>query len=362
MKYDKIESLGEYISYMEKLQTEQEYMLFRGECRDYGDTSCMPNIFRKGYLDKNDFFEKNILDEMTANKIAEGTSYIEKAINAQHGGFASRLLDVSYNCLVALYFAITPFYIKPELDSDSEDGCVYIFFTKELFCSASGGIADNYDAIVKKDQKWYTGTFLFNRNFKVIDHVKLNSRIIAQQGAFILFPGDEAEKIPSTVYKKIIIDQKAKPQLREDLKKLFGIDTGSMYPEINNCVQNITEKSQKINSNEFNLSNELAMVFLSAESEIETFYIKIIQNKDRERIIRNCEKRLLWYKKGFEELKLCIGENKTYEEELANFKYHFNKCVNDFYSWCKKYTDDEFEFCSNETLIGGGKDENKQIF
>ena len=91
----RINSLEEYIGYMESLQGEQEYMLFRGECRDYKDTACQPNIFRKGYLEKNEFFEKNILDEMTANRLAVGTSYIEKAINAQHGGFASRLKSMA---------------------------------------------------------------------------------------------------------------------------------------------------------------------------------------------------------------------------------------------------------------------------
>ena len=153
MKDKLISSLEEYIRCMEELRAEQEYMLFRGECRDYGRTACQPNIFRKGYLEKNDFFEKNILDEMTANRLAEGSTYIEKAINAQHGGFASRFLDVSYNCLVALYFAITPFYTKPETDSDNEDGYVYIFFTDELFCPTSSGIAENYEAIIKKDRK-----------------------------------------------------------------------------------------------------------------------------------------------------------------------------------------------------------------
>lgn len=345
-------SLEDYIGYMEGLKAEQEYMLFRGECRDYGRTACQPNIFRKGYLEKNEFFERNILDEMTANRLAEGNSYIEKAINAQHGGFASRLLDVSYNCLVALYFAITPFYTKNEDDSDDVDGYVYIYFANELFCPTSSGITENYEAIIKKDRKWYTSTFLFNRNFKVIDHVKLNSRIIAQQGAFIMFPGEEAEEIPQTIYKRVIIDRKAKPKLRSDLKKLFGIDTSSMYPEVNNFVENITEKSQSTNSNEFTLENELEMTLRALERDVEMFSIEIIENPDREAIIRNCEKRLLWYKKGYEQLKKCDWINDAEEGKLEEFADEFNACVNDFYSWSRKYINSGFEFCSDETLIG----------
>lgn len=47
---------------------------------------------------------------MSANHLTDGKTYLEIAIDAQHGGFPSRLLDVTYNCIVALYFAITPYY------------------------------------------------------------------------------------------------------------------------------------------------------------------------------------------------------------------------------------------------------------
>lgn len=356
---EKIRNLEEYMKYMESLKGEQEYMLFRGECKDYGQTACQPNIFRKGYLDKNEYFEKNILDEMTANRLAEGNSYIEKAINAQHGGFASRLLDVSYNCLSALYFAITPFYTQPEESMDGVDGCVFVFFANELFCPTSSGIMEKYEAIIKKDREWYTNTFLFNRNFKVIDHVKLNSRIIAQQGAFILFPGDEAERIPPSVYKKIVIDGNSKKKLRKDLKKLFGIDTGTMYPEVNNCVDSITEKSKNTNSNEFTIKNELEMTLRTIEREIEIFTMEIMKSKDKESTIRSCETRLLWYKKGYEQMKSSINESGQEKRDVINFSVKFDACVNDFYSWSQKYVKEDFEFCRKDTLIGENNDESK---
>ena len=43
------------------------------------------------------------------------------------------------------------------------------------------------------------------KNHKLIDHIKLNPRIMAQQGAFLLFQGDEGEPIPEYMYKKIRI-------------------------------------------------------------------------------------------------------------------------------------------------------------
>ena len=82
-------------------------VVYRGEPEVY-DQPCRPNIFRKDYLNENVFFEKNLFDTMRQNRLTGENRYLDNAIDAQHGEFPSRLLDVSYNCLVALYFAVTP--------------------------------------------------------------------------------------------------------------------------------------------------------------------------------------------------------------------------------------------------------------
>ena len=38
-----------------------------------------------------------------------------------------------------------------------------------------------------------------NKDDKLIDHIKTNKRIIAQQGAFILFQGNDYKKIPERI-------------------------------------------------------------------------------------------------------------------------------------------------------------------
>lgn len=93
---------------------------------------------------------------MTANHLTNGSTYLEKAIDAQHGGFPSRLLDVTYNCLVALYFAVTPFYTKEEDSEDGpgNDGMVYIFPMEKMYCPAGNNIVNAYDAIVERKEKW----------------------------------------------------------------------------------------------------------------------------------------------------------------------------------------------------------------
>ena len=99
-------------------------------------------------------------------------TYLEIAIDAQHGGFPSRLLDVTYNCLAALYFAVTPYYTKEETSGDSEDGMVYIFFLEDLYCPTGNNINEAYNACINHEADWFSGQELFQKNHKLIDHIK----------------------------------------------------------------------------------------------------------------------------------------------------------------------------------------------
>ena len=87
---------------------------------------------------------------MRQNKLSNSDSYLENAIDAQHGEFPSRLLDVSYNCLDALYFAVTPYYHKAADSLDSKDGMVYVFYIDEIFSPSAQNTNDNYNAIINK--------------------------------------------------------------------------------------------------------------------------------------------------------------------------------------------------------------------
>ena len=243
-----VKSIDEYIRRIGDITKNIEndiVVVYRGEDEDYKATSCCPNLFREDYFKNNRYFEKNLFDEMISNRLTNGKSYLEIAVDAQHGGFPSRLLDVTYNSLVALYFAVTPSIDKAENFKDTENGYVYIYYIKNLFCASSNNINDLFDAIVNRNKEWMHYNKLFQKNHKLIDHIKINNRIIAQQGAFILFQGDEAYPIQKSDYKEIIIDKDAKKIIREDLKRLFGIHTGSIYPEANNLVKEIKRKTSK---------------------------------------------------------------------------------------------------------------------
>lgn len=206
----------------------------------------MPNIFRPnqvGNLNHSLWYENNILDEMKSNKLSGSDQYLEIAMDAQHGGFPSRLLDVSFNSLVALFFAVTPFYNEKETAHDKIDGRVLIYASDKLTTSNTVAIRNIYKQII--DEKKYS-TILDAHFHMLIDFVDLNSRIKAQQGGFILFGGNQFIPIPEWKYREIIIPSESKKNLREELKSLFGIEMGTIYPEPNNRVNHITNRAKTI--------------------------------------------------------------------------------------------------------------------
>lgn len=322
---------------------ENEIIVYRGETQNFGKTSCIPGIFRKNYLEENKFFEKNILDEMTANGIAIGNTYLEKAINAQHDGFPSRLLDVTYNSLIGLQFAVAPYYKRSEDADDDKDGYVYIFHFSESYCATGVGISDNYDEILNQKQDWYKGHFLFSRNFKFIDHMRINERIKAQNGAFILFQGNEPHQIPNYYFETIKIPKIAKKTLRRELKIFFDIDNSTIYPEAYNLVEKISNKSLRIKELPFNLENELEITYRNLDNDIDEKLINFTKEiSKQETILRDIEKELLLFKKSYE-----IFKNKAEKEKCKNFVNKINNLINFTIEYIELHKNGNFK-CSDK--------------
>ena len=276
-----IHNISDYIGRIERYiyaRRDREYFsVYRGEPCIY-PTPCRPGLFRSDALTENKYFEKNLFDAMRQSRLTDEKCYLDNAIDAQHGEFPSRLLDVSYNCLIALYFAVTPYYHKKEEELDGEDGMVFVFFMDEIFSPSAQNINDNYNAIINRDREW-TQSPLFRKNHKFIDHIKLGPRIIAQQGAFILFQGDVAEDLPQGMYYGIRITGGAKKLLREQLNRLFGIHTGSIYPETINLVKDLTRKSGWINTQPYSCENELHYTLRQMERELDYYLYYVVSRK-----------------------------------------------------------------------------------
>lgn len=295
-----ISDISDYIHVVKEvvqgMEVDSSVVVFRGEPEVY-ETPCQPNIFRTKLSQADKLFEKNLFEEMAANHLTNGKTYLEIAIDAQHGGFPSRLLDVTYNCLVALYFAVTPYYTKKETDGDSEDGIVYVFLLENLYCPTGNNINEAYKACVNHEQRWFAGQELFQKNHKLIDHIKKNPRIIAQQGAFILFQGERLSTFPHYQYKTIRIDKGAKAQLRRDLRLYFGIHTGSIYPEEFNLVNEMIRKSAQVSSLPFSLEGEMKLIFHNIEQLIDYYLeeLELAEGAEYQRIVREVEEELMDY-------------------------------------------------------------------
>ena len=351
--------LGRISRYIQLRGDDQHFYVYRGEPQKY-PIPCRPGLFRKGVLADNPFFEKNLFDTMRQNKLSESSSYLNNAIDAQHGEFPSRLLDLSYNCLTALYFAVTPYYHLDEDAYDDKDGWVFIFFLDEIFSPSAQNTNQNYEAIIERKEKWLQEPLL-GKNFKFIDHTKLNNRIVAQQGAFLLFQGDLAEELPQSMYYGIRIPGKAKPTLRRELKQMFGIHTGSIYPETVNLVQELTHKSSQLNTQPFTLKNELHYTLKQLSRELDYYFgylyrlreqgnpsallrgmrhVEQVVDSYRTGLLHLVQNRELWETELSEDAE---NSAQAAREEIDQFKKNYNQQISEFHKKTTQYGLGDFQ-------------------
>jgi len=223
---------------------------FRGESDDYGTTKLMPSLFRdSNYIAKEShlfelFCDYSIVDSKASN--------IEKAIETQHYASFSRMLDISFNVLVALYFACA--------HPGERDGYVYVFTFPEHYSPHSKYIEEFYTNILEGRH------IAYSRNFKVFSHSFTNDRIKAQKGGFIFFPGKEFHPINSCYYDRVAISKDHKQEILDDLETLFQITTATLFPE--------KDKIAEVIKNSFK-SNSYATKEVSIENEIESFFSRI---------------------------------------------------------------------------------------
>lgn len=87
-------------------------IFFRGESKDFGDTSLLPSVFRVGN-EKKHYFDAlaNFPDELLP------LPELSKIARMQHFKYPTRLLDLTTNPLVGLWFSC--------FENDKEDGCFY---------------------------------------------------------------------------------------------------------------------------------------------------------------------------------------------------------------------------------------------
>ena len=191
---NRVEGITKELRTSLKISKENSIVAFRGEPQDYGDTKLLPSLYRKKLSVKQEIKLFELLkDYKVIGK--EEMSNLQKAIAAQHYLATSRLLDITFNVLVAIYFATS----SKEDDKEKRDGYLYIFCLPQHFSPSSKYIEQYYDNMLSENKR----EFVLKKNFKVITHGYFNERVKLQSGGFIFFPASNITRIPECFYKKV---------------------------------------------------------------------------------------------------------------------------------------------------------------
>ncbi len=262
---------------------------YRGEPRDFGDTKLVPSLFRdSSYVAKEAHLFELFSDFLLVSK---GASNIEKAIEAQHYAAISRMLDISFDVLVALYFACG------DKDNDNDDGFLYAFAFPEHYSPHSKYIEDFYDDILSGKHIAYA------RNFKVFSHSLSNDRIRAQKGGFIFFPGMEPYPIDACYYQPIRIHTEDKADLKKALDLLFQINGATLFPE--------KDKQAAVAKQKF-IDSAYAPRQVSIQDEVELYFSRIgheLKVADAQSVTLDKKEKLRWLRKEQDDITRYVLAN-----------------------------------------------------
>lgn len=216
----------------------------------------------------------------------------ERLITMQHYGMPTRLLDITRNPLIAIFFACNNWECR------FNDGAIFTFKppeTKKEFLNLGDKRLESLsllfeDDIIEKRESKNKGTS-FLSGIAFIKGIAKNQRISNQCGDFI-FVGT-GEKIEEKLDKRpemiIIIDSKTKKVLLEQLESL-NIHGGTVYPDlahmssyiknkysIESKKRSTTEEFQKNKSKE-----ESATSKIKKEESFRSFDLKTLKDKNKD--------------------------------------------------------------------------------
>lgn len=299
-----------------KKYSDAEYLIaFRGEKTDYKNTKLMPSLFRdKTYIEKEKYLFELLDDYGFLNKGIDRN--IEKAIEAQHYIAISRMLDITFSILPALYFACQP----QSMGQNENGGVVYIFCFPEHYSPHSQYIEQFYSGVLNE-----TEDITYSSNFKVISHSFSNERIKAQVGGFIFFPGKEFRAIPEVYYEKLEIKEDDKEQILKDLALVFNINKATLFPEKDNIIPIIEKrfKEESYIKREITVKGEINCYFdrLDYELKLES---ASGERKNQDRLLRYIRKEksdLLFYVNTVADTSELKEEMIKYIEDTFQYLY-----------------------------------------
>lgn len=295
-----------------EIPEQQSIIAFRGEPQDYKATKLLPSLYRRNLSIKQEIKLFDLLNDYQVIGEKEKTN-LQKAIAAQHYLATSRLLDITFNVLVAIYFATAY--------EDDEDGYLYVFCLPQHFSPSSKYIEKYYNDMLLEDQN----ELILKKNFKVVTHGHFNERIKLQRGGFIFFPASNITRIPNCFYKRIRIDGKQKEKIRKQLAEFFSVYESTIFPEKDKLSDVIFEginKTLEGCNTENILESELDSYFENLEYEINS-YIKSKEPK------RNVMRQLRKYE---QDLFFALNEleKKVKEKDMSRLRDIKRRACHDF--------------------------------
>ena len=223
-----------------------------------------PSIYRDDT--KGDLWvkkEDQLCDEIMRECPTDFNSHVrvfDKLVKMQHYELPTRLLDITENPLVALYFACLP------VEKSTNNGEILIYFIpKDEIISYQSSLADAISCIsflshntfsraktqirqVVEEMKTYVSHLPFLSSFSDFDKTicvraqKSNPRIIRQQGAFFLFGSSNADKdlmspLPYIAFRLEVLHANKKRILQE--LERYGISEKTLFPEIDKVAHHL---------------------------------------------------------------------------------------------------------------------------
>jgi len=268
-----IESFSDYIDVVHEIDSEDEYTFYRGHAN--ANYVLLPSVLRKTSwsIHEQDMYNEARIE--CPNDFEKCKSHLDYLVHMQHYGLPTRLLDITKNPLVALYFAcvdlpndngeVVVFKIGRKLIKYPTSDAVSILAAlpllkgrdrKELYDWASTGASNNSVNTLFHNIRLEKPAFENNIQPQdvlaclFVQPEKKNNRIIKQDGAFIicgLLQPNKANALNqyrfSNYSKKqiFIIKKAAKAQILKILDKL-SINESHLFPEIADVTNYIKSK------------------------------------------------------------------------------------------------------------------------
>lgn len=270
----RVGSVRTFLDELERLTPERDFVYyFRGHTNF--TYKLVPSIYRDpGWIENEDILFKELILRCPAD-FSDSLSTFQTLVKMQHYSLPTRLLDITANPLIALYFATEPSALSresgeivifrvPKIDIkyfDSDTVSVISNISRRPSSLDIRDIPKDTEHFNKnqqilhllhevKKEKPYFEPHIFAGHLETAIFVKPkldNARVIRQDGAFIVFGIDGEKAKPASVpagytaitqSRRILIIDESKQKIRQQLESL-GITKGTIYPEIEKVAEYI---------------------------------------------------------------------------------------------------------------------------